>query len=70
MVTFLLIRYEESSVMDVQKSSSHQITPIDSTKMLLESLEIIPQPLPWCQIYIQTLNKDNLMAMEITLDYF
>lgn len=56
--------------MDEQKSSSHQITPIDSTKMLLESLEIIPQPLPWYQIYIQTLNKDNLMAMAITLDYF
>lgn len=70
LVIFLLIRCVESSVMDVQKPSPHQVTPVDSTKTLLESLEIVPQPLPWCQMYIQTLNKDNLVAMAITLDYF
>ena len=70
LVIFLLIRCVESSVMDVQKPSPHQIIPIDSTKTLLESLEIVPQPLPWWQMYIQTLNKDNLVAMAITLDYF
>lgn len=48
----------------------HQITPMDSTKRLLESPEIVPQPLPQWQMYIQTLNKDNLVATTITLDYF
>lgn len=59
MVIFLLIRCVESSVMDVQKPSPHQITPIDSTKTLLESLEIVPQPLPWCQMYIQNVHPDS-----------
>lgn len=32
-------------------------------------LEIVPQPLPWCLIYIQTLNKDDLVAVAITLGF-